>query len=100
MLQQGAQLGRVHMLGGNVPATGHLKRGGQIGQHHAQRFLVLGDVVGQGAGHGVLQQALVGDQALAIDGFHLLRIEIHRDYADQNEHTEDHVQNGDAGWKR
>ncbi len=99
MFEQGAQLGRFHVLGGDVSAAGHLQSRRQIGQHHAQRFLVLRNVVRQGAGHRVLQQALVGDQALAVDRFHLRRIEIHRHDADQHQHAEDDVQNRNAGWK-
>ena len=57
------------------------------------------DVVGQGAGHRVLQQALVGDQAFAVNGLNLFRIEIHRHYADERKHAQDHVQDRDAGWQ-
>ncbi len=87
------------MLGGDVSAARHLQGGRQICQHHAQGFLVLRDVVRQRAGYRILQQSLVGDQAVAIDRLHLLRIKIHGHHADQYEHTQDDVQNGDAGWK-
>ena len=99
MLQQGAQLGRFHMLVGNVSAARYLQGRRQVGQHHAQRFLVLRNVVRQRARDRVLQQPLVGDQALAVNRFHLLRVEIHRHHADEREHTQDDVQNGDARWK-
>src|SRR6185369_3250338 len=96
VLQQGAQFGRLYVLRGNVPAAGYLQGGRQVGQHHAQRFLVLRDVVGQGAGHRILQQTLVSDQAFPVDCLHVLRIKIHRHHADEREHTQDDVQNRNA----
>src|ERR1700722_7928660 len=60
---------------------------------------MLRDVVSQRARDRILQQALVGDQPLAVDRFHLLRIKIHRYHADECEHTQDDVQNRDARWK-
>ena len=87
------------MLRGDVATARHLQGRRQVRQHHAQRFLVLCNVVGEGARHRVLQQPLIGDQALTVNRFHLLRVEIHRHYADERERTKDDVQNGDARWE-
>ena len=82
MLQQCSQFRRLYVLRRDVSSASHLQGGRQVGQHHAQRFLMLTDVVGQGAGHGVLQEPFVGDQGLTVDGLNSFRIEIHRHYAD------------------
>jgi hypothetical protein len=59
---------------------------------------MLRDIVGQRSRHCVLQQSLVGDQAVAIDGLHLSRVKVHRDHADQDQHAKDDVQNGYSRW--
>ena len=41
MFEQGPQFRRFDMLRRNVSAARHLQGGRQVGQHHAQRFLML-----------------------------------------------------------
>ncbi len=60
---------------------------------------MLRNIVGERACNCVLQEAFVGDQAIAVDGFHLRRVKIHGHDADQHQHTEDDIQNGQAGWR-
>ena len=74
----------------------HLNRRRQIGQHHAQRFLVLGNVVGQRTRDRVLQQHFVGFQALPIHGLDLRRVEVHREDTDGQEHAQDDVKQFNA----
>ncbi len=100
MFQQGAKFGRFNVLSCDIASAGYLQSRGQIGQHHAQGFLMLSDVVGEGTGHRVLQQPLVGNQAFAVDRFNLLRIEIHRHNADERKYAQDDVQNRNPGWQR
>src|SRR5437762_940098 len=57
---------------------------------------MLRNVIGQRACDRVLQQALIRNQAFAIDRLHLSRVEIHGYHTDENEHTHDYVQNGNA----
>jgi hypothetical protein len=96
VFEQGAELRRIHVVAGEIAAAFDLHRRGQVGLHHAQGFLMLRNIVGQRAGHGVLQQSLVGDEAVPIGGFDLGRVKIHGHDADQHEHAEDGVQDGDA----
>jgi len=60
---------------------------------------MLRNVIGERARDCILQKPFVRDQAVAVDGFHLCRVKIHRHDADQYEHTEDHVQNGQTRWR-
>jgi hypothetical protein len=72
ILEHGAQFGRQQFLrawsvrfADNGLGQHHdLNRRRQIGQHHVQRFLMLGNVVGQRARDRVLQQHFVGFEAL------------------------------------
>src|SRR6185437_7495454 len=96
VFHQGAQFRGAHVIAAEVATAGNLDGGGQIVKHQPHRGLALGNVVGQGAGDGVLQHHFVGLQAVPVHGNHLLRIEIHRDHADQHEHTEDEVKDGNA----
>ena len=54
-------------------------------------------IVRERARHRILQQHLVGLQAVPVNGLDLRRVEIHGDDADHQKHTEDDVQNRDAG---
>ena len=57
---------------------------------------MLREVVGERARHRVLQQHLVSLQDVAIIDLDLRRVEVHRDDADDQEHTEDYIENRDA----
>src|SRR5438105_1859185 len=57
---------------------------------------MLRNVIGQGARYCVLQQSFIGNKAVAIDRLHLSRVEIHGYHTDQDEHTYDYIQNGNA----
>jgi hypothetical protein len=97
IFEQGAEFGGVDVGLANVAPAGNLDGVGQIGQHHVQRTLVLGKIVGERPSHGVLEQHLVALQTFPINSLHLSRVEIHRDDADDEEHTEDYIENRDAG---
>ena len=62
---------------------------------------MLREIVGERPGHRILQQHLVGLQPIPVNGLHLCGVEVHRDDADDQEHAEDYVQNGDTrrGWR-
>ena len=93
IFQQRPQFGSFYMLGADVSAACDLKgRGQDWPASCAASFLALGNVVGQRAGDGILQQHLVGVEAIAINRLHLRRVEIHRDDADRDQHAEDDVQ--------
>ena len=74
----------------------HLNRRRQIGQHHAQRFLVLRNVVGQGTRDRILQQHFVGLEALPVHRLDLRRVEVHGQNADREQHAKDDVQERNA----
>ena len=93
VFEQGPELRNPNVVFTNVTAARHLNGRRQVGQHHVQGALVLGKIVGQRAGDRILQQHLVGLQPVPVDGFYLRRVEIHRDDADDQKHTEDYVQN-------
>ena len=80
------------MTGADVSTACDLNGRGEIAEHHAQRSFTLGNVIRQRARDGILQQHLVGFEAIAIDRLHLRRVEVHRDDADRDQHAEDHVQ--------
>ena len=84
------------MLTGQIVAARDLQRRGKVRLHKAKRLLVLGDVICNRLGESVLQHALIKDQLFAAIRLHISRVEIHRYDADQHQHAEDHVQNGNA----
>ena len=87
------------MISSQIAAARNLQGRGQVGLHQPKRFLVFRYVVSDGAGNRVLQQPLIGDQALTIDGLHLRGIEIHRHHADAHQHAENYVQNRNPSWQ-
>ena len=84
------------MISSQIAAARNLQGRGQVGLHQPKGLLVFRDVVSDGAGNRILQQPLIGDQALTIDGLHLRGIEIHRHHADAHQHAENYVQNRNA----
>ena len=99
ILQQRPNLRGFHPLAAQVAATGDLDGISHVGQRGKNVFLALGDILGQGAGHGVLQQAFIALQRLAIHGHHFGGIEVQRHNTDSNQYAENQVENRDSGWK-
>jgi HPt (histidine-containing phosphotransfer) domain-containing protein len=96
ILKQGLQFLTFYVGSANVAAAGNLDSGGKVPEHQAKRCFVLRDVVGQRTRHRVLQQHLIGFQPVAINGFHLRRVEIHGHNADGHQYAQDHVKDGNA----
>src|SRR5579864_3516329 len=96
VFEKSAEFGSLNILLADIAAAGDLDRGREVGKHDAQGALVLRDIVSQGARDGVLQKLFVGLEEVAVAGFHLRGIEVHRDRADHEEHTEDYIQDRDA----
>ena len=96
IFQQSPEFRRLDVAFANVATAGDLDGGGKIGQHHIERTLVLREIVGQRTRHRILQQHLVGLQAVPVDSLNLRRVEIHGDDADHQKHTENYIENRDA----
>ncbi len=60
---------------------------------------MLGNIVGQRPGDGVLQEPFIRDQAVPIDVFHLDRVKIYRHNADERKNAQDDVEDGNPSWK-
>ena len=101
IFEHGPQLGRQKFMRIKIVAAWigqhhDLNRRRQIGQHHVQRFLVLGNVVGQRTRDRVLQQHFVGLEAVPVHVLDLRRVEIHGKNADGQQHAKDDVEQRNA----
>ena len=94
-LAERPQFRRFNILRPDIISAGDLNRRRQVGQHHAQRFLVLRDIVRQRARHRILQKHLVGLQPSPVQFFHLRRVEIHGHHTDRQQHAQDDVDQRD-----
>ena len=87
---------RIEIVPARIGQHHHLNRRRQIGQHHMQRFLVLGNVIGQRTGDRVLQQHFVGLEALPVHVLDLRRVEVHGENTDGQQHAKDDVEERNA----
>ena len=88
------------MVAGKIASAGHLNGGGQVAEHGIQVRHALRDAIRERASDGVLQQHLVGLEAIAIDAHYLASVKVHRHNRHEYQYPNDEVENRYALWQR